>query len=91
MNSKAKTSGDTIFQSRAEFLEGTPTPPGDQTLRREYQLQRLVESMGQGDATGASQLDTLALEWACIGPVDEATYIALLERFARSRHTALTA
>lgn len=73
---------------RAEILTDTPTPPGDQTLRREYQLQRLVESMGQGAATGVSQLDTLALEWVCIGPVDEATYVALLERFVRSRHTA---
>ncbi len=33
---------------RAEILTDQPTPAQDQTLRREYQVQRLIQGMGQG-------------------------------------------
>jgi len=70
---------------RAEIFTDTPTPPEDQQLRREYQVQRLVQNMGQGAAADEAQLDAMTLEWVGIGPVDEATYAPLLERFKRSR------
>ncbi len=70
---------------RAEVLTDTATPPEDQALRREYQLQRLVQNMGQGSRADETNLDTLAIEWIGVGPVDDAAYQALLERFRRCR------
>jgi len=62
-----------------------PTPPEDQALRREYQLKRLVQNMGQGVKTDAVQLDAMEIEWIGVGPVDEAVYQPLLQRFRRCR------
>jgi hypothetical protein len=70
---------------RAEILADMPTPPEDQALRREYQLQRLVQSMGQGVRVGESQLDTLAIEWVGVGPVEPSAYQPLWQRFLRCR------
>lgn len=70
---------------RAEILTDRPTPSEDQALRRDYQLQRLVQSMGQGVRAGESQLDALAMEWVGVGPVDESVYQPLLQRFRRCR------
>ena len=70
---------------RAEILSDLPTPVEDQPLRREYQLQRLVQNMGQGARTDETHLDALAIEWASAGPVEEATYQTLLHRFRRCR------
>jgi hypothetical protein len=70
---------------RAEILTDSPTPSSDQALRREYQMKRLVENMGQGISTDVQQLDTLAIEWIGIGPTEEATYLTLLERFKQCR------
>lgn len=70
---------------RAEILTDQPTPPEDQALRRDYQLQRLVQSMGQGVRADEAHLDTLAIEWAGVGPVEEAAYQPLLQRFRRCR------
>lgn len=70
---------------RAEILADVPTPPEDQLLRREYQLQRLAQSMGQGRRSDETGLDDLALEWVSAGPVEEATYERLLQRFRRCR------
>ncbi|MFL6600110.1 MAG: DUF349 domain-containing protein [Steroidobacteraceae bacterium] len=68
---------------RAEILTDRPTPPEDQPLRREYQVQRLIQKMGQGIAADDAQLDALAIEWLAVGPTDEATYEPLLQRFRR--------
>lgn len=70
---------------RAEMLTDMPTPPEDQPLRREYQLKRLVQNMGQGVKTDAVQLDAMEIEWIGVGPVDEAVYQPLLQRFRRCR------
>jgi hypothetical protein len=56
-------------------------------LRREYQMRRLVESMGQGARVTPAALDDLALEWIAIGPVEPAAHDALLARFERCRTT----
>ncbi len=70
---------------RAEILADRPSPPEDQALRREYQVQRLMQSMGQGVKVDASEMDTLTLEWVQAGPIEEARYAQLLERFKGCR------
>jgi hypothetical protein len=75
---------------RAEILSDIPTPPEDQALRRDYQVQRLIQNMGQGISADETQLDTMALEWIGVGPAEEATYAPLLERFKRCRQHRLT-
>lgn len=70
---------------RAEILTDTPTPAADQALRREYQVQRLQESMGQGVKAEQGQLDAMTIEWLGVGPTEEATYVGLRERFMRLR------
>ncbi|MGH8460640.1 MAG: DUF349 domain-containing protein [Stenotrophobium sp.] len=70
---------------RAEILTDMPTPVDDQPLRREYQLQRLVQSMGKGVRADETQFDTMVIEWVGVGPVEEATYQLLLQRFRRCR------
>ncbi len=66
---------------RAELAAGRPTPEQDLELRREYQMQRLVESMGRGESISAAELDQIALEWVTVGPVAAALHDALLARF----------
>jgi Domain of Unknown Function (DUF349) len=70
---------------RAEILTDVPTPAEDQGLRRDYQVRRLVKGMGQGLGADESQLDDMTLEWIGVGPTEEVTYLALLERFKRCR------
>ncbi len=70
---------------RAELSAGAATPPEDLDLRREYQLRRLVESMGRGESVTAVALDDLALEWIAAGPVEPAVHDGLLSRFERCR------
>jgi len=74
---------------RAEILTDLPTPEEDQSLRREYQVKRLMQSMGQGLAADDSQLDSITMEWVGVGPTREATYVGLLERFKRCRERGL--
>jgi hypothetical protein len=70
---------------RAELMTDLPTPAEDLELRREYQMQRLVESMGRGERVSAADLVDLALEWLAVGPVEPAVHDALLARFERCR------
>jgi hypothetical protein len=73
---------------RAEILTESPTPETDQTLRREYQMQRLMNSMGQG-VKAEGDIDALTVEWLGIGPVEDAAYLPLVERFKECRSKAL--
>jgi hypothetical protein len=70
---------------RAELISDLPTLPEDLELRREYQMQRLVASMGRGERATPADLDDLALEWLAAGPVETALYEALTARFRRCR------
>lgn len=70
---------------RAEILTDIPTPPEDQALRREVQLQRLVQGMGQRLKADEAPLNTMAMEWVGVGPVEEAVGEPLLQRFQRCR------
>jgi hypothetical protein len=74
---------------RAEILTDVATPPKDQALRREHQVQRLIQGMGQGVTADDRQLDAMAIEWVAVGPTEEATYLALLERFKHCRQRGL--
>ncbi len=74
---------------RAEILTDSPTPEADQGLRREIQVKRLMEAMGQGAAPSVGELDALTIEWLRTGPVDDAVYSELVERFKQSRSRAL--
>jgi len=70
-----------ILCIRNEIRADLPTPPEDQELRRSYQMQRLVERMGQGREAADDDWETLALEWVRIGPVQETLRQNLLQRF----------
>ena len=70
---------------RAELISDVPTPPEDLPLRREYQMQRLVASMGRGERAAATDFDGLALEWLAVGPVEAPVHDALFARFERCR------
>ena len=72
---------------RAELVAGVPSPSDDVELRREYQMQRLVESMQRGARVTPAELDDLVLEWIAVGPVEPAAHDALLARFERCRAT----
>jgi len=74
---------------RAEVLAQLPSPLEDQAARREYQVQRLVQSMGQGLSADPAELDAMAIEWIGVGPTEAATYQPLLERFMHCRHHSL--
>ena len=50
-----------------------------------------MESMGQGVKADDGQLDTLTIEWLGVGPVEEASYLQLLQRFKECRSKALSA
>jgi hypothetical protein len=85
-------SNETVLRTlciRAEILADVATPPEDQALRREYQVQRLIQGMGQGITADEKQLDAMTLEWIGIGPAAEDTYFALVERFKRCRQRGL--
>lgn len=73
---------------RAEISTDSPTPAADQTLRREYQMRRLMDSMGQGVRTERGELDALTVEWLGAGPVEEVAYLQLIERFKACRAAA---
>jgi hypothetical protein len=70
---------------RAELMADAETPPEDLELRREYQMRRLVESMGRGERPAPADLEDLALEWLAVGPVEPAVHDALFTRYERCR------
>jgi hypothetical protein len=70
---------------RSEVRGDRPTPPEDQALRKSYQLQRLVKSMGRREEEAPGDWESLALEWVRVGPVTPATYDALCARFVGTR------
>jgi hypothetical protein len=74
---------------RAEVLTEQPTPDEDQALRRDYQVQRLMQGMGQGVEVQDGQLDDLTLEWVGTGPAPQSTYAGLLARFRHCRQERL--
>ncbi|MEO6080302.1 MAG: DUF349 domain-containing protein [Steroidobacteraceae bacterium] len=76
---------------RAEILAGKPTPQSDQTLRREYQMKRLMEGMGRGSSADADALDKVVLEWVAVGASRPDVYQALRARLAECQASAAIA
>jgi hypothetical protein len=70
---------------RAEMLTGKPTPEADLALRREYQMKRLMESMGQGSSANSDTLDRVTLEWVAVGASRPDVYQGLLARLVECR------
>jgi hypothetical protein len=68
---------------RCEILSETPTPPEDQPLRREYQVQRLMRGMGRGADADADNWDSMALEWVRSAAVTPQVYEDCRARFLR--------
>jgi hypothetical protein len=70
---------------RAEIHADLSTPPEDETLRREYQVQRLMRNMGQGESVQDRDWEAMALEWVRCGPASPDLYDELLPRLLRCR------
>jgi hypothetical protein len=70
---------------RCEIYSEMPTPPEDEALRREYQVQRLMQGMGQGSHAEDGDWDAMMLEWIRIGAVSPAVHESLQSRFMRCR------
>ncbi len=70
---------------RSEIKSETPSPPEDETLRREYQVQRLTQGMGQGSHADDADWDAMVLEWIRIGAVSLELHESLQNRFMHSR------
>ena len=70
---------------RSEIFGDRPTPPEDQALRREHQMQRLMQRMGQRAQESTDDWETLALAWVRIGPVAPVAHQSLLARFVHCR------
>jgi uncharacterized protein DUF349 len=69
-----------ILCIRCEILSETPTPPEDESLRREYQVQRLMQGLGQG-ALGSGDWNALLLEWIRVSAIAPALHASLQSRF----------
>lgn len=70
---------------RSEIKSETPSPPEDEALRREYQVQRLTQGMGQGIHADDADWDAMVLEWIRIGAVSPLLHESLQSRFMRCR------
>jgi len=84
-DSAAREKALRILCIRCEIHSETSTPPEDEALRREYQVQRLVQGMGQGSHVDDGDWDAMALEWIRIGAVSPAVHESLQSRFMRCR------
>jgi uncharacterized protein DUF349 len=73
---------------RSEILIDLPTPVEDQELRRDYQMRRLVERMGQGNDGADDSVESLSLEWTRSNSAPEDVYQSLFARFNGSLRSA---
>jgi hypothetical protein len=70
-----------ILCVRSEIQTETRTPAEDEVLRREHQVHRLTQGMGQGTSGDDGEWDAMALEWTRIGAVAPDLYESFRERF----------
>ena len=82
-DSEAREKALRMLCIRCEIYSETPTPPEDEALRREYQVQRLMQGMGQGSHANDADWDAMVLEWIRIGAVSPAVHQSLQTRFMR--------
>ena len=67
----------------SEIESEIPSPAEDDALRREYQVKRLMQQMGQGLHSSGRDWDARGLQWIRIGAISPAVHRALQERFLR--------
>ena len=72
-----------ILCIRCEIIQDAATPVEDESLRREYQVQRLMQGLGQGH-TGSPDWNAMLVEWIRISAVAPGIHDALQQRFMRS-------
>jgi hypothetical protein len=68
---------------RCEIRSETPTPAEDEALRREFQVQRLMQAMGQGTHAQDGDWEAMMLEWIRAGAISPSVHEGLQERFMR--------
>jgi hypothetical protein len=68
---------------RAEILKERTSPAEDETLRREYQVKRLMQGMGQGRGAEEADWGTMVMEWVGIGAIEPSAHEVLEQRFRR--------
>jgi hypothetical protein len=68
---------------RSEIECEISSPAEDDALRRQYQVQRLMQQMGQGIHSSDGDWDARGLEWIRIGAVSPLLHDALQERLLR--------
>jgi hypothetical protein len=84
-DSAAREAALRVLCIRCEIYSEMPTPPEDEALRREYQVQRLMQGMGQGSHADDGDWDAMMLEWIRVGAVSPAVRESLQSRFLRCR------
>ena len=65
-----------------EILLDAETPEEDRQQRRQYQMQKLQQGLGQAAGNRKEQLEQLQVRWHCSSPAAPATQTALQQRFA---------
>jgi len=77
---------------RAEILAELSSPADAQSLRMEYQVERLNRELSQGikeTRTPAEQFEDIVIEWYCLGPVPDPADLQL--RFSQAEEKLLPA
>lgn len=69
---------------RAELLASIPSPAEDETLRREYQVERLMRGMGQGIQSDERDVEALLGEWIAAPAIEATRHDALEARFQQA-------
>jgi hypothetical protein len=72
-----------ILCIRCEILRETSTPVEDEALRREYQVQRLMQGLGQGH-TASVDWNALLTEWLRVSAISPPDHEKLQTRFMHS-------
>ena len=68
---------------RAEILKEQSSPAEDEAMRREYQVKRLMQGMGQGRGAEEGDWGAMVIEWVGIGAIELKAHEALEDRFRR--------
>ena len=66
---------------QAEILASVDTTDEDRALRMEIQVERLQKGLGQNTVPAKAEIQTLASQWAKVGPVADNIYQPLFARF----------
>lgn len=68
---------------RAEIMKERTSPGEDETLRREYQVKRLMQGMGHGRGAEEGDWGAMVMEWVGIRAIELRAHEVLEQRFRR--------